>query len=85
MSQVARATFIASLILAVSACTLATSDKPRLNAAGATFVSPIMSKWAWEYDKARGVEVNYQAIGSGGGIQQMTLMTAGPPVAATAR
>ena len=50
--------------------------KPRLNGAGATFIYPMMSKWAAEYDKAKGVEVNYQSIGSGGGIQQMTAKTA---------
>ncbi len=44
----------------------------RLNGGGATFVYPMMSKWASEYEKARGVQVNYQSIGSGGGIQQMT-------------
>ncbi|MBX9578960.1 MAG: phosphate ABC transporter substrate-binding protein PstS [Gemmataceae bacterium] len=37
---------------------------------------PMMSKWAAEYDQAKGVEVNYQSIGSGGGIQQMTAKTA---------
>jgi phosphate transport system substrate-binding protein len=50
--------------------------KLRLNGAGATFIYPMMSKWAAEYDKAKGVEVNYQSIGSGGGIQQMTAKTA---------
>src|SRR5262249_30654419 len=50
--------------------------KPRLNGAGSTFVYPMMSKWAAEYDNAREVEVNYQSIGSGGGIQQMTAKTA---------
>jgi phosphate ABC transporter phosphate-binding protein len=49
--------------------------KPRLNAGGSTFVYPMMSKWAAEYDKAKSVEVNYQSIGSGGGIQQMTAKT----------
>jgi phosphate ABC transporter phosphate-binding protein len=50
-------------------------QKPRINGAGATFIYPMMSKWASEYDKAKGVEVNYQSIGSGGGIQQMTAKT----------
>ncbi len=45
-------------------------------AAGSTFVYPMMSKWSAEYDKAKSVEVNYQSIGSGGGIQQMTAKTA---------
>jgi phosphate ABC transporter phosphate-binding protein len=47
----------------------------RLNAGGSTFVYPMMSKWASEYEKAKGVQVNYQSIGSGGGIQQMTART----------
>src|SRR3981081_416607 len=52
------------------------STQPRRNGAGATFIFPMMSKWAAEYDKAKGIEVNYQSIGSGGGIQQMTGKTA---------
>jgi phosphate transport system substrate-binding protein len=47
----------------------------RLNGAGATFIYPMMSRWTHEYDKAKGVKVNYQSIGSGGGIQQMTAKT----------
>jgi phosphate transport system substrate-binding protein len=35
----------------------------------------MMSKWASEYEKAKGAQVNYQSIGSGGGIQQMTAKT----------
>jgi phosphate transport system substrate-binding protein len=38
--------------------------------AGSTFVFPIMSKWAFEYNKETGHKVNYQSIGSGGGIRQ---------------
>jgi phosphate transport system substrate-binding protein len=43
----------------------------RLNGAGSSFVYPMMSKWASEYEKAKQVRVNYQSIGSGGGIRQM--------------
>jgi phosphate transport system substrate-binding protein len=43
-----------------------------LNAAGATFPYPIYSKWFSEYHKAHpDVEINYQSIGSGGGIRQV--------------
>jgi phosphate transport system substrate-binding protein len=43
-----------------------------LNGAGATFPYPIYSKWFSEYRKAHpGVEINYQSIGSGGGIRQV--------------
>jgi phosphate ABC transporter phosphate-binding protein len=50
-------------------------SEQRLNGGGATFIYPMMSKWTAEYDKATGVKVNYQSIGSGGGIQQMTAKT----------
>lgn len=43
-----------------------------LNGAGATFPYPLISKWASEYNKIRpDVRINYQAIGSGGGIRQL--------------
>ena len=43
-----------------------------LNAGGSSFINPLMSKWTSEYDKAKGVKINYQSIGSGAGITQMT-------------
>jgi phosphate transport system substrate-binding protein len=42
-----------------------------LTGAGATFPYPIYSKWFDAYHKATGVEINYQSIGSGAGIQQV--------------
>lgn len=42
-----------------------------ITGAGATFVFPVMTKWSAEYAKAKGVKVNYQSIGSGGGIAQI--------------
>jgi phosphate transport system substrate-binding protein len=48
----------------------------RLNGAGATFPNPIYSKWFSEYHKLHpDVEINYQSIGSGGGIRQVTEAT----------
>jgi len=45
----------------------------QINGAGSTFVNPIMSKWTAEYAEAHpDVHVNYTAIGSGAGIQQVT-------------
>ncbi len=41
-----------------------------INGAGATFPYPIYSKWAYSYNKATGVKINYQSIGSGGGVRQ---------------
>ena len=47
-----------------------------LNGAGATFPYPIYSKWFNEYHKIHGdVQINYQSIGSGGGIRQVTAGT----------
>jgi phosphate transport system substrate-binding protein len=44
-----------------------------LNGAGATFPNPIYQKWFSEYHKAHpDIQINYQAIGSGGGIKQVT-------------
>ena len=39
--------------------------------AGASFIYPVMSKWSADYAKATGKKVNYQSIGSGGGIAQI--------------
>jgi phosphate transport system substrate-binding protein len=43
-----------------------------LNGAGATFPYPIYSKWFADYAATSGVKINYQSIGSGGGIRQLT-------------
>ncbi len=42
-----------------------------LNGAGATFPYPLYSAWAYDYHKATGTRLNYQSIGSGGGIRQI--------------
>ena len=46
-----------------------------LNGAGGTAIYPVLAKWADAYKQATGTAVNYQAIGSGGGIQQITAKT----------
>jgi phosphate transport system substrate-binding protein len=52
---------------------LAAAQAQHLTGAGATFPYPIYSKWFAEYSAAHpGVEINYQSIGSGGGIAQVT-------------
>ncbi|MGB7220123.1 MAG: phosphate ABC transporter substrate-binding protein PstS [Vicinamibacterales bacterium] len=48
----------------------------QINGAGATFPYPIYSKWFSEYNKLHpNVQINYQSIGSGGGIRQLTAQT----------
>jgi phosphate transport system substrate-binding protein len=52
---------------------LSTVHAQKLTGAGATFPYPIYSKWFSEYAAAHpGVQINYQSIGSGGGVKQMT-------------
>ena len=46
-----------------------------ITGAGATFPYPLYAKWADAYRKATGVGLNYQSIGSGGGIKQITAKT----------
>lgn len=46
-----------------------------ITGAGATFPNPIYSKWADAYNKATGARLNYQSIGSGGGIKQIKSKT----------
>ena len=46
-----------------------------LTGAGATFPYPLYSKWFSEYAKNTGVKINYQSIGSGGGIRQLSEQT----------
>ncbi len=59
-----------ALWCAVALVSVASAES--LNGAGATFPYPIYSKWFSEYHKAHpDVEINYQSIGSGGGIAQV--------------
>ena len=52
-----------------------TAQAADITGAGATFPYPIYSKWADAYKKATGIGMNYQSIGSGGGIKQITAKT----------
>ena len=64
------------LAAALLACAAAPSLAQKLNGAGATFPYPIYSKWFSEYSAQHsGVQINYQSIGSGGGIRQVTAGT----------
>jgi phosphate transport system substrate-binding protein len=46
-----------------------------LSGAGSTFVAPVMSVWTKDYSTSDGVQVAYQSIGSGGGVQQISAGT----------
>ena len=49
----------------------ASAQAADVTGAGASFIYPVMSKWSADYSKATGKQVNYQSIGSGGGIAQI--------------
>jgi phosphate transport system substrate-binding protein len=59
---------VATALLASASPLMAQS----LTGAGATFPNPIYTKWFDAYNKKTGIQVNYQSIGSGGGIRQFT-------------
>jgi phosphate transport system substrate-binding protein len=62
--------------LALAGAVVATSSYALdITGAGATFPYPIYAKWADAYKKVTGVGLNYQSIGSGGGIKQITAKT----------
>ena len=59
------------ILLTLLAAFAVTAQAGTIIGAGATFPAPVYSKWAAEYNKQTGVQMNYQAIGSGGGIKQI--------------
>ena len=62
---------VTAAILTTVAAGLA-ADNTTISGAGATFPYPVYAKWADAYSKETNVKLNYQAIGSGGGIKQIT-------------
>jgi phosphate transport system substrate-binding protein len=58
------------VIAAIAATSMIAADK--INGAGATFPAPCYYDWAYNYQKATKTRVNYQSIGSGGGIKQIS-------------
>src|SRR6476661_5149612 len=69
LKQAFRALVVAGILFS------ATGEAADITGAGATFPYPIYSKWADAYKKSTGVGLNYQSIGSGGGIKQITAKT----------
>jgi phosphate transport system substrate-binding protein len=56
------------LLVGASGCP---KKENKLNIGGATFIQPMMTKWSAEYNKAKSVEVSYNGVGSGAGINNM--------------
>ena len=59
----------------IAAATLVPANAADISGAGATFPYPIYAKWADAYKKVTGNGLNYQSIGSGGGIKQIKAKT----------
>src|SRR6201986_867835 len=66
---------LAGIALGVALMGAASASAADLSGAGATFPYPIYAKWAEAYKKTTGIGLNYQAIGSGGGIAQIKAKT----------
>ena len=67
-----------SMLSAISAAVISLPTfavAQEVTGAGATFPAPLYSKWASDYNKATGVKVNYQSVGSGAGIKQIDSKT----------
>jgi len=70
----ALAAIAATLTLSAASVTML-AQVSQINGAGATFPAPIYSKWFSEYGKLKNVAINYQPLGSGAGIRQLTNQT----------
>jgi len=66
--------FLAALLL-LAAVPWAQAQNVTINGAGATFPFPVYSQWAHKYDELNKIKINYQGIGSGGGIAQIKAKT----------
>jgi phosphate transport system substrate-binding protein len=60
-----------TLVVAGTAVGLTGTANAGITGAGSTFVYPVLARWATDFKKAGGDEINYQSIGSGGGIAQI--------------
>lgn len=63
--------FVLLVVAAVFLCFSSASADEVINGAGASFATPVYQAWAYDYDKLGGGKLNYQSIGSGGGIRQI--------------
>src|SRR5881392_1036776 len=67
--------YVAAIAGAVAMIAGGAAQAATIAGAGATFPAPVYAKWAEMYKAGSGVSLNYQAIGSGGGIKQINAST----------
>jgi hypothetical protein len=70
--------------VAFTAAASAIAQVTEITGAGATFPAPLYARWAADYNKATNVRMNYQSIGSGGGLRQILCVYVGAPLYVTA-
>ena len=75
MRHFIRSAAVAIAMAAASTLSMAAAMAADISGAGATFPYPIYAKWADAYKKETGIGLNYQSIGSGGGIKQIKAKT----------
>ncbi|TPI33553.1 phosphate ABC transporter substrate-binding protein PstS [Mesorhizobium sp. B3-2-1] len=75
MRHFIRSAAVAIAMAAASTITLSAAMAADLSGAGSTFIYPVFAKWADTYKKDTGIGLNYQSIGSGGGIKQVIAKT----------
>src|SRR5690606_36979414 len=74
-ARMTRFTFTLAAALALAAGFAGNARAADVTGAGASFIYPVMTKWSADYATATGNKVNYQSIGSGGGIAQIKAAT----------
>lgn len=64
-----------ALLFGMSIASMSWSNTTMINASGSSFVYPLMSQWTSDFYKTTGIKINYQPIGSSGGINQLQANT----------
>ena len=73
---IAEAVILIAVTVGFAVYSMYSTDQPiRLSGAGATFPAPLIQKWSAEFKDMTGVQINYEGIGSGGGVKQFTEKT----------
>ena len=67
--------YLTAIVAAVSLAGVGAAQAADISGAGATFPAPVYAKWAETYRAQTNNRLNYQAIGSGGGVRQITAGT----------
>ena len=74
MKQIVKFPLVSALTAAVAAMPVMSMAQD-VTGAGASFPAPLYSKWAADYNRATGVKINYQSVGSGAGLRQIEAKT----------